>query len=83
MTKRIDWVPEMSEDVRAGDYDTAWELEELRELCEKAKRALDVLDGKVATIHRIAFAVRVLGWAMVLGMLAFIAVRVGLALGGG
>jgi len=83
MKKRIDWVPEMSEDVRAGDYDTAWELEELRELCEKAKRTLDVLDGKVATIHRVAFAVRMLGWAMVFGMLGFIAVRVGLALGAG
>lgn len=67
--KRIDWVAELDEQVRQGDYDTAWELEDLREVCERAQRTLDVIDRRVNAMQGLvwafAFAMRVLGCVLV------------------
>lgn len=71
MKEKRNWVPEMDEPVRQGDYDTAWELEDLREVCERAHQTLDVLDRRVEAIQGLvwafAFAMRVLGIAMLCG----------------
>lgn len=56
MKKKIEHVAEMDEIVRQGDYDTAWELEELREVCERAHKTLDVLDRRVNAIQELAWA---------------------------